>query len=235
MTREMVFECRVLKVSVVAVVAASLLGGCMSVPAVSGPVPQSPGARQKTITELLTQWADLTNDAIAATGVTEGWYRGAIQDKKPWDPAAEEVSLPPCSTVGSTEANQVKASVTHDPFADDPHPIADKLTAHWESQGFTVTRTVDWTSPSGRINVVVGADRSDGVYYVLTATNEIVAIDVVTECSADPSIQSWAAEKSLRIGRERREERRKAATSSPSAEPEAPAAHDGVDDDGWAW
>ena len=46
----------------------------------SDPVPQTPGAPQKTITELLTQWADLTDAAIAATGVTEGWFRGAILD-----------------------------------------------------------------------------------------------------------------------------------------------------------
>lgn len=170
----------------------------MSVPALRDPVPQTPGAPQKTIGELLTQWADLTDAAIAATGVTEGWFRGAILDNKPWDPAAEDVALSPCGTVGSKAAHQVDSVVTHDPFEDDPHPIADKLTAYWESQGFTVVRTIDWTSPSGRMDIAVRADRWDGVRYGLTATSDIVSIGVKSECSTDPSIRSWAREKSLR-------------------------------------
>jgi len=147
---------------------------------------------------LLTQWADLTDAAIAATGVTDGWFRGAILDGKPWDPAAEEVGLPPCGTVGAKTAHQVSSMVMHAAFEEDPHPIADKLTAYWESEGFTVTRTVDWTSPSGKTDVSIRAVRSDGVYYGLSATSTHVAIDVSSECSTDPSIDTWAREKSLR-------------------------------------
>lgn len=204
----------------------------MSVPAISGPVPQSSGARQKTIAELLTQWADLTNDAITATGDTEGWKDGTpLAQSAAWDPAAEKVSLPPCSTVGSTEANQVKATVYHAAFEDDPHPIADKLTAHWESQGFTVTRTVDWTSPSGRRDVAIRAVRSDGVFYGLGVTSEIVAIDVVTECSTDPSIDEWAGE--------RVRQRLKSLDPAPGAAPahssaESPDGH-GEESDDWFW
>ncbi|WP_431246592.1 hypothetical protein [Leifsonia xyli] len=171
----------------------------MSVPALSGPAPQSPGTPQKTITQLLTQWADLTNAAIAATGHTEGWKDDTPLDKsKPWDPAAENVSLAPCGTVGSKTAHQVQAVVYHAAFEPDPHPIADKLTAYWESQGFTVTRTVDWTSPSGRRDISIRATRPDGVYYGLGVSKDLVAIDVYTECSAHPSIQAWAREGSLR-------------------------------------
>lgn len=170
----------------------------MSVPVLSDPAPQSPGTAQKTITELLTQWADLTNAAIAATGVTEGWYRGPIQNSRPWDPAAEEVSLPPCGTVGPKTPHRVRAQVTHDAFEADPHPIADKLTAYWESQGFTVVRTVDWTSPSGDMDVSIRATRSDGAFYGLGVTSEIVAITVSSECSTHPSIDTWARERSLR-------------------------------------
>ena len=186
----------------------------MSVPALRDPVPNTPGAPQKTITELLTQWADLTNAAIAATGDTEGWYRGALQNGKPWDPAAEEVSLPPCGTVGSKAAHQVSNGVTHEAFESDPHPIADKLTAYWESQGFTVVRTVDWADGKGWMDIAIRANRPDGVRYGLTATTRIVAIDVSTECSTDPSIQLWAREKSLR-----RED-----TPTPSS-PTSPSAH----------
>ncbi|WP_431246882.1 hypothetical protein [Leifsonia xyli] len=158
------------------------------------PPPTDPGHPQKTITQLLTQWADLTNAAIAATGDTQNWYRGAIIEQKPWDPAAEDVHLGPCGTVGSKTAHQVRAMVQHAAFEPDPHPIADKLTAYWKSQGFTVTRTVDWTSPSGRRDISIRATRPDGVYYGLAATHDLVAIDVSTECSAHPSIDDWAEE-----------------------------------------
>ncbi|WP_434317051.1 hypothetical protein [Leifsonia sp. P73] len=174
----------------------------MSVPAVSDPAPQSPGTPQKTIDELLTQWADLTNAAIAATGVTDGWFRGPIQNGRPWDPAAEEVSLPPCGTVGSKTAHQVDNMVTHDAFEYDPHPIADKLTAYWESEGFTVLRTVDSKLSSGWMDIAIRATRSDGVFYGLTATSDLVAIDVSSECSTHPSIDTWAREKTLRRLRE---------------------------------
>ncbi|MFJ3394229.1 hypothetical protein [Leifsonia aquatica] len=185
-------------VAVATAVAISLLGGCSSVPALRDPVPNTPGAPQKTITELLTQWADLTNAAIAATGDTEGWYRGAIIEQKPWDPTAEEVSLAPCGTVGSKAAHQVNANVAHDPFESDPHPVADKLTAYWESQGFTVVRTVDWADGKGWMDIAIRADRPDGVQYGLTATTELVSIHVSTECSTAPSIDAWAEEKTNR-------------------------------------
>jgi len=182
-------------VAVVLVVAVSLLGGCMSVPALRDPVPHSPDGPEKTITQLLTQWEDLTNAAIAATGHTEGWFRGPMQDKKPWDPAAEEVGLAPCATTTSDDASQVSAIVTHVAFEHDPHPIADTLTAYWERQGFTVTRTVDSTIGTEWMAVEVRAERSDGVFYGLTVTTEQVGIDVLTECSADPSIHAWAEER----------------------------------------
>lgn len=191
-----VFERLVAKTCVVAVVAVSLLGGCVSVPAVSGPVPLSPGARQKTIGELLIQWAELTQDAIGATGDTEGWKDDTpLARSMVWDPAAEKVSLPPCSTAGSKDANQVSATVYHAAFEDDPHPVADTLTAYWESQGFTVIRTVDYADGTGWMDISVRATRADGVYYGLTATTEIVAIGVVTECSTHPSIDEWAGER----------------------------------------
>src|ERR1700754_2115467 len=88
---------RVVSLGIVAALAATLLGGCMSVPALRGPVPQSPGTPQKTITQLLTQWADLINAAIAATGDTQGWKDDTPLDKShTWDPAAERVGLSPC-------------------------------------------------------------------------------------------------------------------------------------------
>ena len=197
-------------------VAVSLLGGCSSFPALRDPVPNTPGAPQKTITELLTQWADLTNAAIAATGDTDGWYRGAIIERKPWDPAAEEVGLAPCGTVGPKEAHQVEALVMHDAFEPDPHPIADKLTAYWESQDFTVVRTVDWADGKGWMDISVRADRADGVEYNLTATTSAVSIHVSTECSTDPSIDAWAEEKMNR--RLRTEIPAPLPTASPSAE-----------------
>ena len=197
----------------------------MSVPALSDPAPQSPGTPQKTIDELLTQWADLTNAAIAATGVTDGWFRGAILDNKPWDPAAEDVALTLCGTVGSKDAHQVDNMVTHDAFEHDPHPIADKLTAYWESEGFTVLRTVDWKSPQGEMDIAIRATRSDGVFYGLTATSKIVAIGVASECSTHPSIDTWAREKTLRRLREPK--------PTPSAAAGADATADGADD--WFW
>jgi hypothetical protein len=185
----------VVNVGVVAVLAATLLGGCMSVPALRGPVPQSPGTPQKTITQLLTQWADLTNAAIAATGDTQGWKDDTPLDKsRTWDPAAERVGLSPCGTVGSKRARQLDAVVFHAAFEPDPHPIADKLTAYWESQGFTVTRTIDWTTPAGDQSVVLRAVRPDGVYYGLSATESLVAIHVRTECSVHSSIDDWVEE-----------------------------------------
>ncbi|MGH1549025.1 hypothetical protein ACRAWB_07560 [Leifsonia poae] len=79
-------------------------------------------------------------------------------------------------------------------FEHDPHRIADKLTAYWKSQGFIVTRTIDWTTPDGWQSVELRADRPDGVQYGLTATNDLVAIDAATECSTHPSIDDWAAQ-----------------------------------------
>lgn len=190
---------RVVNSGIVAALAATLLGGCMSVPALSGPVPQSPGTPQKSITQLLTQWADLTNAAIAATGDTENWKDDTpLEKSRAWDPAAERVGLSPCGTVGSKRAHQVDAVVYHAAFEPDPHPIADRLTAYWESEGFTVTRTVDWTSPSGRRDIAIRATRPDGVYYGLSATRSLVSIDVRTECSVHSSIDDWALERSLR-------------------------------------
>ena len=198
----------------------------MSVPALRDPAPQSPGTPQKTITELLSQWADLTNAAIAATGDTEGWFRGAMLDNRPWDPAAEEVGLLPCGTVGAKTSSQVEAIVTHDAFEADPHPIADKLTAYWESQGFTVVRTVDWTSPSGRMDIAIRATRPDGVYNGLTATSDQVSISVSSECSTHPSIDTWAEE--------RVQERLNSLLPTPGNPPPSPAASaitDGTDDE----
>jgi hypothetical protein len=87
----------------------------------------------------------------------------------------------------------VEATVFHAAFETDPHPIADKLTAYWEGEGFTVTRTVDWTDPAdGEMDISIRATRPDGVYYGLTATHDLVSIDVSTECSTHPSIQAWA-------------------------------------------
>ncbi|MEY9954273.1 hypothetical protein [Leifsonia sp. EB34] len=194
----------------------------MSVHALSDPIPQSPGTPQKTITELLTQWADLTNAAIAATGNTEGWYRGAILDNKPWDPTAEEVGLLPCGTVGAKSAHQVEAVVRHAAFEDDPHPIADKLTTYWESQGFTIVRTVDWTSPSGKMDIAIRATRPDGVYYGLTATSNQVSVHVSSECSTHPSIDTWAEE--------RVQERLNSLLPTPSTPPPSPTASAPTDD-----
>ena len=215
--------------AVATAIAVSVLGGCMSVPALRDPVANTPGAPQKTITELLAQWDDLTNAAIAATGDTDGWYRGAIIEQKPWDPAAEEVGLAPCGTVGPKEAHQVEALVMHDAFEPDPHPIADKLTAYWESQDFTVVRTVDWADGKGWMDISVRADRADGVEYNLTATTSAVSIHVSTECSIDPSIQLWAREKSLR-----REDipTPSSPTASPSAETPKSDAGGGSNEDG---
>ncbi|WP_434317052.1 hypothetical protein [Leifsonia sp. P73] len=198
----------------------------MSVPALSDPAPQRPGTPQKTITELLTQWADLTNAAIDATGVTDGWYRGPLLNKNPWDPTVEDVGLPPCGTVGSKTAHQVSNSVTHVAFQADPHPIADKLTAYWESQGFTVVRTVDWTSPVGDMDISIRATRSDGVVYGLRATSKIVGIDVSSECSTHPSIHTWAEK--------RVEDRWKSPQPTPSEPSPSPAA-DAVTDDDRFW
>ncbi|MEN2739003.1 hypothetical protein ABCS02_14530 [Microbacterium sp. X-17] len=199
----------------------------MSVPALGDPAPQSPGTPQKTIDELLTQWADLTNAAIAATGVTDGWFRGAILDNKPWDPAAEDVALTLCGTVGSKDAHQVDNEVTHDAFEHDPHPIADKLTAYWESEGFTVLRTVDWKSPQGEMDIAIRATRSDGVFYGLTATSKIVAIGAASECSTHPSIDTWAEK--------RVEDRWKSLQPTPSEPSPSPAADAAPDDDRFSW
>lgn len=195
----------------------------MSVPALSGPDPQTPGTPQKTITQLLTQWADLTNAAIAATGDTEGWKDDTpLAKSKPWDPADENVGLAPCGTVGSKDAHQVDATVFHAAFETDPHPIADTLTTYWESQGFTVTRTIDWTDPAdGEQSVLLRAERADGVYYGLDASTDLVAIDVSTECSTHPSIQAWARERSLR------DLNAPTPTPTPSADPGEGAADTG--------
>ena len=204
----------------------------MSVPALRGPVPQSPGTPQKTITQLLTQWADLINAAIAATGDTQGWKDDTPLDKShTWDPAAERVGLSPCGMVGSKRAHQLDAVVYHAAFESDPHPTADKLTAYWEGEGFTVTRTVDWTDLTGDQSVVLRAARPDGVYSGLSASNHLLAIDVRTECSVHPSIDDWALERSLRD--------LNAPTPTPPASRGDGGADDvdlaSADDDGWAW
>lgn len=206
----------------------------MSVPALSGPQPQTPGTPQKTITELLAQWEDLTQAAIAATGDIEGWKNDVPLDKStPWDPALTDVGLSPCSTRGSRDASQVDAVVYHAPFEHDPHPIADKLTAYWESQGFTVTRTIDWTDPTGGQSVELRADRHDGVRVGLGASNEIVAIDIATECSTDPSIDAWAEQRV----QERLDSLPPAPddTASPTPRATPSALQEATDDDGWVW
>lgn len=199
----------------------------MSVPALSGPYArQTPGTPQKTITELLAQFVTLTEAAIAATGVPDEWMGDT--DNKPWDPAAEDVGLSPCSSVGSKDASQVSATVYHAAFEHDPHPIADKMTAYWKEQGFTVERTVDWTAPDGTTGIEIRADRADGVEYGLGVTNERMAIRVDTECSAHSSIHDWALERSLR------DLNAPSPTPTPTPAPSASAA-DTVDDDGWVW
>ncbi|MFF9562245.1 hypothetical protein ACF1AJ_02735 [Leifsonia sp. NPDC014704] len=201
----------------------------MSVPALRDPIPRSPSGPEKTISQLLTQWAELTKAAIAATGHTDGWTEDTpLAKSKPWDPAGGGVSLAPCATTASDDASQVTAVVFHAPFEHDPHPIADKLTAYWESQGFTVTRTIDSTTGTDWMAVEMRAERADGVEYGLTATTEIVAIDVLTECSADPSIHAWAEERV----QQRLDSLYQTPTPSPSPSPSAGAE---VDDDGWVW
>ncbi|MEV8212354.1 hypothetical protein [Leifsonia sp. NPDC077715] len=165
----------------------------MSVPPLSGPAaPQSPGTRQKTIAELLTQWEELTRDAMAATGDTENWYRSPIIEKILWDPKDEWVSLAPCSTRGSKDSHHINASVQHEPFGLDPHLIMDKLIAHLKEKGFTLTRGMDWTPPDGETTVDALLDRADGVRYGLFASTDLVSIHVYTECSTHPSIDDWA-------------------------------------------
>ena len=60
------------------VLAATFLGGCHTVPALSDPVPPPPGTPQKTITELRAQTVDLVNDAIAASGIPTAWVSSAV-------------------------------------------------------------------------------------------------------------------------------------------------------------
>ncbi|MFF9562247.1 hypothetical protein ACF1AJ_02745 [Leifsonia sp. NPDC014704] len=173
-----------MRVAVLVTAVVSLLGVCTSVPALRDPVPYSASGPQKTIAELLTQWADLTSAAIAATAHIDEWTDDTpLAKSKPWDPAVGNVSLAPYATTASDDAFQVTAVVFHAPFEHDPHPIANKLTAHGESQGFTVTRTIDSTTGTDWMAVEMRAERADGVEYGLTATTETVAIDVFTECS----------------------------------------------------
>ncbi|WP_433862457.1 hypothetical protein [Streptomyces sp. L7] len=74
------------------------------------------------------------------------------------------------------------------------------------------------------MDVAIRATRPDGVFYGLGVTSEIVSIDVSTECSTHPSIQSWARERSLR----------NLNTPSPSPSPAASATTE-EPDDGFFW
>lgn len=163
----------------------------MYVPAITQPAAPDPDAPQKTITELLAQANQLAEDAMKATGDSAGWMRGHTP-AKPWNPMEEDVSLEGCASVGSNDAYRVQFVVYHPSFDPDPHPLADKLTAHWKAQGLTVERTIDWTDKEGHSDIEVSATRSDGAEYGLTVTNELVSIDVATVCSTDSSVDRWA-------------------------------------------
>jgi hypothetical protein len=121
----------------------------------------------------------------------------------------------------------VDSDVMHDAFDHDPHPIADKLTAYWESEGFTVLRTVDSKLSSGWMGISIRATRPDGVFYGLTATSDLVAIDVSSECSTHPSIDTWAEK--------RVEDRWKSLQPTPSEPSPSPAADAVTDDRFWGF
>ena len=195
----------------------------MYVPAITEPVAPNPGGPQKTIAELLAQGNQLADDAMKATGDMTGWT-GLHTPEKPWNPAEEDVSLDPCSSVGSKDAYRVQFEVAHDPFDPDPHILADTLTAYWKAQGLTVERTIDWTDPTGKTTVELGATRSDGAEYGLFVSTDIVSIDVATVCSTDSSIDRWA---DARV-----QQRLNSLHPTP---PTAAPSSDGTDDDGWVW
>ena len=171
------------------VLAVTFLGGCSIVPVHSNLSLSSPGTPQKTITELRTQTVDLLNDAIKATGAPTGWLLSTAPPQVRWEGDVNKTRLRTCSTVGAEESFQMTAVIHHEPLGE-PHATAKILAKHWKPQGFAVKTVIDWTK-GDYIVVEIAAERADGVSYDALVNTETIAIHAYSECSTDPSFETW--------------------------------------------
>ena len=157
-------------------------------PTLSDPAPPSPGANQKTITELRTQTVDLVNDAITASGIPTAWVSSTVS-KRPWENDINRTRLASCSTVGAKGSFQITAVVYHQPVGL-PHATAEVLSEHWKAQGFTINKVIDSTK-GAYVVVEIAAERADGVSYDLFVSTDNISITAYSECSTDPSFEAW--------------------------------------------
>ncbi|WP_158862943.1 hypothetical protein [Leifsonia sp. AG29] len=165
---------------------ATLLAGCTSVPVLSDPMPpKSPGGPQKTITELRQQVISLLQDSIDATGNGEGWLWIAYDPQVPWSHDLGYTGLASCSTVGEKGSHQIRAHVYRAPLGE-PHDTARVLGEHWESQGFTL-RTVFDQVKGDHVQILLVAERADGISQNVYATEDTMSIEVLSECSTHES------------------------------------------------
>jgi hypothetical protein len=171
----------------------TLLGGCMSVPVLSGP--PAPKGAQKSLTELREQAAAFTNATIDATGIPDGWYAG---DKSyggsgiPWGTTDRSDEYPPekCGMGGDlrTAPHRIEVIINND-YGGDPRPLAKKVTDEWEKQGFTVRTVIPYrTHSDGGYFLEIRGDAEDGRFVGFSGSHFMMSIDSFSECSTHPTV-----------------------------------------------
>lgn len=179
--------------ALVAAILTILLGGCMSVPVLSGP-PAHNGA-QKSLTELREQAAEFTNATIDATGIRDGWYAG---DKSygspgiPWettDHLTEGYPPEKCGMGGDLRAapHRIQVTLWHD-TGGDPRPLAEKITAEWQKQGFKVRTVVQYRVRPDGYDMSIRGDGNNGTFVDFYASHEHKSITAYSECSTHPTV-----------------------------------------------
>lgn len=134
------------------------------------------------------QVLDRTRFTIEASGLPDGWVRGTAT---PWDPQTAEFYASPCSTgEGGSGAGRIELTLDHDPLPDDDaEAVVRAVWDAWEGEGYDVS----WVVGPGDVDVEhvdlsLRVDGADGLVAVFGATEHLVSMDVMSDCSTRPDM-----------------------------------------------
>lgn len=193
-----------------------LVAGCVQeVPLVSEPRAMS----GDTLDEQLTWVEQQADAAIAAAGVTDGWYWGGNGIPEfSWTDNADgrepvRGSLLPTGC-GHSGGGQLYLGLKNVAGLSDPSSVADRVRAFWESEGWTVA---DVTPPTDE-EQDFRADRPDGALLGFTASTTGMVISVHTSCSVHDTVTNWEMYRDRPNPFSRELERRELERAEPSGD-----------------
>lgn len=167
-----------------AVALAVLLAGCAPH---AGPTPPRPHGRSgATLVDHLGWVEEQLDDAIAKSGIPDGWVASYGQREVPWteDPVARHEILGSLLPRACGHGGQLVQSLVRR-NAPDPQGVAQRLRQAWADDGWVVTDVFSVPQPA---HPYFRADSDDGAKLVLDATAEGLILKVDSSCSVDPSM-----------------------------------------------